>query len=178
MSNIPSMPDMPDMPGMPDVSHTPNVSKLSKLPSKLAPHQRHRARVAAFQVLYELEVAPQHAGDAALARLLTEVPLPAEAARFAQELVTGVASHQAAIDDRIRGAAPAWPLDQMPKVDISILRLAIFEILFDNRTPLKAAINEAVELAKQFGGESSPRFVNGVLGAIAANSASSGQPPV
>ena len=149
-----------------------------KLPAKLSPSQRHRARVAAFQVLYELEVAPRHDGEAVLARRLREAPLPAEAARFAQDLVTGILSRRTAIDERIRAAAPAWPLDQMPKVDVSILRLAIFEILFDNRTPLKAAINEAVELAKQYGGESSPRFVNGVLGAIAANAPSSGQPPV
>jgi N utilization substance protein B len=150
----------------------------NKLPAKLPPSQRHRARVVAFQVLYELELAPRHDVEAALAQRVREAPLPAEAARFAQELVAGVSSRRAEIDERIRAAAPAWPLDQMPKVDISILRLAIFEILFDNRTPLKAAINEAVELAKQYGGESSPRFVNGVLGAIAANAASAGQPPV
>ena len=70
------------------------------------------------------------------------------------------------IDEVIRQKAPAWPLEQVAVVDRNILRLAIYEILIDNRVPVRAAINEAVELAKSFGGESSPKFVNGVLGSV------------
>lgn len=139
--------------------------------------QRHRAREAAVAILYELALAPGHDLGRALAARVEEESLPPEAAEFARELVAGVFAHRAEIDARIRSTAPAWPLDQMPKVDVSILRLAIFEILFDNSTPLKAAINEAVELAKEYGGENSPRFVNGVLGAIVDESAASYRPP-
>jgi N utilization substance protein B len=78
------------------------------------------------------------------------------------------------LDEIISDSAPSWPLDQMSKIDMSILRLAIFEILFDNRVPLKAAINEAVELGKRFGSDSSSRFINGVLGTVAANQQSQG----
>jgi N utilization substance protein B len=72
------------------------------------------------------------------------------------------------LDIIIEKSAPNWPIDQMSKIDKNILRLAIFEILFDNRVPLKAAINEAVELGKRFGSDSSSRFINGVLGTVAA----------
>lgn len=139
--------------------------------------RRHRGRVLALEVLYELELAPGHAAEAALAQRGEDREAAPETVAFARELIEGIDQHRAAIDDRIHHAAPAWPLDQMPRIDVSILRLAIFEILFDNRTPLKAAINEAVELAKEYGGENSPRFVNGVLGAIVGDSASSARPP-
>ena len=72
------------------------------------------------------------------------------------------------LDEVIRKNAPAWPLEQVAAVDRNILRLAIYEIVIDNRVPMRAAINEAIELAKEFGGEASPKFVNGVLGSVAA----------
>src|SRR5205085_10913622 len=81
------------------------------------------------------------------------------------------------LDSVIAQSAPNWPIEQMSKIDKNILRLAIFEILFDNRVPLKAAINEAVELGKRFGSDSSSRFINGVLGTV-ASSISSGRLPV
>jgi transcription antitermination protein NusB len=87
---------------------------------------------------------------------------------FARSLVTGVLQHTAELDALIEKSAPNWPLDQMSSIDKTILRLAIFEILFDNRVPLKAAINEAVELGKRFGSDSSSRFINGVLGTVAS----------
>ena len=93
---------------------------------------------------------------------------------FATALVEGVLQNQELLDTIIAESAPSWPIEQMSKIDKSILRLAIFEILFDNRVPLKAAINEAVELAKRFGSESSSRFINGVLGTVAANQQSRG----
>ena len=82
---------------------------------------------------------------------------------------------RAELDEIIVRSAPNWPLDQMSRIDKSILRLAIFEILFDNKVPLKAAINEAVELAKRFGSDSSSRFINGVLGTVADLSQSRGR---
>ena len=100
------------------------------------------------------------------ARLVEEAAAPPEVEAFARELVTGVLEHREEIDEVIRQKATAWPLEQVAVVDRNILRLAIFEILLDNRVPVRAAINEAVELAKAFGGESSPKFVNGVLGAV------------
>ena len=127
--------------------------------------QRRKARVIALKALYEMD-AVAHQPQDILARLLEEAAAPPEVEAFARELVAGVLEHQAEIDEVIRQKAPAWPLEQVAVVDRNILRLAIFEVLLDNMVPVRAAINEAVELAKAFGGESSPRFVNGVLGAV------------
>lgn len=103
-----------------------------------------------------------------LERLLGETPMPAEAQGFARSLLRGILAHHQEIDRAVQKAAPTWPLDQMARVDLNILRLAIFEIIFDNEVPLKVAINEAIELAKTFGSDNSPKFVNGVLGTIVA----------
>ena len=132
---------------------------------------RRQARITAFQTLFEVDTTGHAAGEV-LDRLLEEAPLPAEAAEFARRLVSGVLPKSSEIDRIISEAAPAWPLDQMARVDKNILRLAIFEILFNNDTvPAKAAINEAVELAKLFGSESSSKFVNGVLGTVVSRRA-------
>ena len=80
--------------------------------------------------------------------------------------MNGVLENKTSIDEHIRRFARAWPLEQMAVVDRNILRLAIYEVLVDNRVPVRVAINEAVELAKDFGGQSSPRFVNGVLSSV------------
>jgi N utilization substance protein B len=85
---------------------------------------------------------------------------------YAHELVYGVLAHLDQIDETIQGVAHEWPLAQMARIDKNILRLAIYEILFNNAVPAKVAINEAVELAKLFGSDTSSRFVNGVLGTI------------
>jgi len=127
--------------------------------------QRRKARIIALKALYEMDTVAHQPQDI-LARLLEEAVAPPDVEAFARELVTGVLEHQGEIDEVIRQKAPAWPLEQVAVVDRNILRLAIFEILLDNRVPVRAAINEAVELAKAFGGESSPKFVNGVLGAV------------
>jgi hypothetical protein len=82
--------------------------------------------------------------------------------------VFGVLGNSDELDILIEKSAPNWPIEQMSRIDKTILRLAIFEILFDNRVPLKAAINEAVELGKRFGSDSSSRFINGVLGTVAS----------
>lgn len=129
---------------------------------------RRRARVVALQALYEVDCA-HHDPFATLARLLEDSTLPDEGREFAQELVTGVIARRADIDHVITRTAPLWPLDQIAVVDRNILRLAIHEILLNNKVPMRAAINEAVELAKLFGSESSPRFINGVLGTVSAH---------
>ncbi|MFH0847462.1 MAG: transcription antitermination factor NusB [Chloroflexota bacterium] len=127
---------------------------------------RRKARALALQALYEIDLAG-HDAEAVLTSLLSDSHLPPEDSDFVRELVTGVISHREGIDEKIQEFAPSFPVSQLPVVDRNILRLAILELLIDNKkVPLKVAINEAVELAKRFGGERSSKFVNGVLGSI------------
>jgi N utilization substance protein B len=129
------------------------------------PGTRHKARTIALQALYEIDSAGRKA-DAVVDRLLEGAGLSEENSEFARDLVTETVGHLDEIDANIRRFAPAWPVDQIATVDRNILRLAIFEILFDNKVPVKVAVSEAVELAKTFGSENSARFVNGVLGSV------------
>jgi N utilization substance protein B len=129
------------------------------------PGRRRRARILALQTLYEADTT-DHDAQETLNRLLAEAPVPDEIAAFARELVTDTISQREYIDGIIAEVAAAWPVEQMAPVDRNILRLAILEILLKNSTPLRAAINEAVELAKTFGSDNSARFVNGVLGSV------------
>lgn len=122
----------------------------------------------ALQALYESE-SVGHDPCSAITRLAKESSLSEKLAQFALELVTGVKQHEHEIDAHIRRYAPAWPVEQLALLDRNILRLAIFEILYDNSSPVKVAINEAVELAKAFGTDSSARFINGVLGSVVAD---------
>ena len=140
---------------------------MSKSPrSRRQPHgERRQARVAALQTLYEVDIA-HHDADEALARNAANLRLSPEALAYAEELIHGTLARLAEIDAAIAAAAPEWPLAQMARIDKNTLRLAIYEILYNTLVPAKVAINEAVELAKQFGGDASSRFVNGVLGAI------------
>jgi len=126
---------------------------------------RRQARIAALQTLYELDCT-KHKAEEALARLRAGETLPQEALSFSEELVKGVLQNKSELDALIKKFAPAFPPEQMSIIDRNILRLAIFEISFDDKTPFKVAINEAVELAKEFGSDSSPRLINGVLGSI------------
>ena len=137
---------------------------------------RRQARVIALQTLYEID-SSHHLAEDVLRRNLDEPPTEntnptqppdTRVREYARAIVEGVIGHETELDHVIEECAPSWPLDQMARIDKCILRLAIFEILFDNRVPLKAAINEAVELSKRFGSESSSCFVNGVLGTVAA----------
>ena len=128
---------------------------------------RRKARALALQALYEID-SVGHKAEEVVPRLLASGALPEENAAFTRELVSGVIQNRETIDQHIRRFAPAWPIEQIPVIDRNILRLAIFELLFDNKVPVKVAINEAVELAKRFGSDSSPKFVNGVLGSVSA----------
>ena len=126
---------------------------------------RRKARALALQTLYEIDSAG-HEAEEVLTHLLAEERLAEENANFTRELVSGVIQNKEKIDQNIQSFAPAWPIEQIPVVDRNILRLAIFEILLDNKVPVKVAINEAVELAKTFGSDNSSKFVNGVLGSV------------
>ncbi len=126
---------------------------------------RRKARHIALQALYEIDSAG-HNTEAVVARLLGETDLSEENNAFVRGLVSQVVAKRDRLDRYIEQFATAWPLSQLSLIDRNILRLAIFEILFDNSVSVKVAINEAVELAKKFGGDSSSKFVNGDLGSI------------
>jgi N utilization substance protein B len=131
-----------------------------------APTARRRARVIALQVLYELDGAARHDPDRAFENRLREQSIPTPAEGFAREVIVGVLENRTRIDTIISTYAPSWPIGQMAAVDKNILRVAIFELVIGDETPPKVAINEAVELAKVFGSDASPKFVNGVLGSV------------
>jgi N utilization substance protein B len=127
---------------------------------------RTRARSLALQVLYEVDIANHPPGEIYKLRL-EETPLPDDVAEFARQIIFGVLPITNTLDHLIAKYAPEWPLDQIAAIDRNILRMALWEFAVYGETPLKVAINEAVELAKLFGSDSAPRFVNGVLGALA-----------
>lgn len=127
---------------------------------------RRRARRVTLETLYEYDLA-NHPAFEVFARRLKDNPLESAGVAFAQRLIEGVLRHQDEMDTLIARYAPEWPLDQMAVIDRNILRMAIFEFLIDQETPVKVAINEAVELAKIYGSDSAPRFINGVLGTLA-----------
>ncbi|HET9590414.1 MAG TPA: transcription antitermination factor NusB [Anaerolineales bacterium] len=127
---------------------------------------RTRARSLALQVLYEVDIANHPPADVFRARL-EETPLSDELSDFARQIIFGVLPRTNNLDRLIARYAPEWPFDQVAAIDRNILRMALWEFAVFHETPIKVAINEAVELAKQFGSDSAPRFVNGVLGALA-----------
>jgi len=127
---------------------------------------RRKARTVALQALYEIDCT-RHPAAAVIEERLQEQPLASDMDQFARGLVEGVLAQAAALDQVIQKFAPEWPLAQMAVIDRNILRIAIWEFAAERQTPIKVAINEAVELAKLYGSDSAPRFVNGVLGALA-----------
>ncbi len=129
-------------------------------------------RRVALQTLYEMD-STGHDPHVVLSRLAEEETLSQDALSLALELVDGVSRNLQKIDSKIQEHAPDFPIAQLAIVDKCLLRIAIWEVLFDNKTPPKVAINEAVELAKKFGASSSYRFVNGVMGSIMASRQSS-----
>lgn len=126
---------------------------------------RRRARELALQALYEMDVA-SHQPIPALERLIDDARFDDEFAAMSRVLLTGVIDRLAELDGIIERTAPMWPTEQLSAVDRNILRIAIREFLVDNLTPTGAAINEAVELAKRYGSDSSGKFINGVLGSL------------
>ncbi len=128
---------------------------------------RTKARSLALQALYEIDVAG-HPPGIVLEERIQDGELDAELSEFARQIVTGVAPLFDTLDAFIAEHAPEWPLDQVAVIDRNILRIALWEFAVYGKTPIKVAINEAVELAKTFGSDSAPRFVNGVLGSLAA----------
>ena len=127
---------------------------------------RRRARRVTLEVLYEYDIVRHPAGEI-LQRRLEANNMDSSGTEFASQLVTGVLRNMEGMDILIARYAPEWPLDQMAVIDRNILRIAIYEFIASEETPVKVAINEAVELAKTYGSDSAPRFINGVLGTLA-----------
>lgn len=138
---------------------------------------RHLSRIIAIQSLYEWEfISKRFPGEVnfdqkekieeILERNYTEFQKAVNNRDFINELVEGVLANSERIDQIIKPAAPEWPIEQIALIDLVVLRMAIFELLYKREVPPKVAINEAVELAKTFGGLNSSRFVNGVLGTV------------
>jgi N utilization substance protein B len=127
---------------------------------------RRRGREAALQILFSVDLAGGPC-DAAVRDHFAFLASSAEGRDFAQLLVQGVAEQATAIDDMIRKVSEHWRLERMPRVDRNILRLSAYELMFMPDVPRRVTLNEAIELAKRYGGEGSPGFVNGVLDRIA-----------
>ena len=143
----------------------PVASESRRMADSRPPTTRRQSRIIALQVLYETDVAPRDT-NAVLERRIGEDSVPVAVAGFARDLVNGVLENREEIDKIVARFAPSWPVHQMAVVDRNILRMAIFEMMMGGETPPKVAINEAVDLAKAFGSDSSSKFVNGVLGSV------------
>jgi N utilization substance protein B len=127
---------------------------------------RTRARSLALQALYEIDISNHQPAEVMKARL-EESYLSDDLAEFVRQIIFGVLPIAVQLDQAIARYAPEWPIDQIAAIDRNILRIACWEFAVSEGTPVKVAINEAVELAKMFGSDSAPRFVNGVLGSLA-----------
>jgi len=130
--------------------------------------ERRMARELALQVLYEVDLVGHAPAVVLNERFTTADEVNGRVSGYARRLVEGVLASTPELDTYIQSHAPEWPLDQVAVVDRNLLRLALYEFTA-GRVPVKVAINEAVELAKEFGTDSSPRFVNGVLGALVSH---------
>lgn len=133
-------------------------------------NDRSLARRIALQILYEVDSA-HHEVIGVLMIHLEAREISSKTARYTRWLVLGVVNHQATLDETIHRYAPEWPIEQMAIIDRNILRIAAYEFAVATRIPVGVAIDEAVQLAKVFGADSSPAFVNGVLGALAEDKA-------
>ncbi len=128
---------------------------------------RTRARSLALQALYEIDLT-NHLLGTVVENRLNDSPMDEKLENFVFEIVRGVWPIKDKLDMFIAEHAPEWPLDQVAIIDRNILRIALWEFAVRGDTPIKVAINEAVELAKRYGSDSTPRFVNGVLGSLAS----------
>ena len=138
---------------------------------------RHLSRTIAMQTLYQWDFHGQKETDLddLLAYNLQEFAPGFNDDNFAKKLIDGVLKNRNEIDELIKKYATEWPLEQITTIDRNILRLGVYELKFDPDIPSKVAINEAIEVAKSFGGESSGKFINGVLGAIYKEMEAAGQ---
>lgn len=130
---------------------------------------RHLGRIIALQTLFELDFREQLGDDqfdldAVLARNIARYEATVEDKAFIKRLVLGVAKKQSELDGILQPLAPDWPIPTIARMDRVVLRIGIYELMFEEDMPAKVAINEAVELAKSFGNENSSKFINGVLG--------------
>lgn len=135
---------------------------------------RHLGRIVALQTLYEQDFRVECLDKSfklreVLSRNFERYSDTIDDKKFVRDLVLGVNKHQADIDNIIRPVAPEWPIEQIARVDRIILRMGVYELLHETTVPPKVAINEAVELAKAFGGDNSSKFINGVLGTVLRN---------
>ncbi|OVE78698.1 transcription antitermination factor NusB [bacterium G20] len=141
---------------------------------------RHLGRIVALQTLYEEDFRRECEDSAfslkdVLARNIDRYKETIDDKEFIERLVEGVSTGEQEIDDIIRPVAPEWPIEQIARIDRVILRIGVYELIFISDVPPKVAINEAVELAKAFGGDNSSKFVNGVLGTVLRNKEASAQ---
>ena len=128
---------------------------------------RTRARSVALQALYEIDLVGHPPGDVIRHRL-AEAQFEDKLAEFVRRIVVGVYGLSGELDKFIAEHAPDWPIDQVAIIDRNIIRIALWEFAVTHETPVKVAINEAIEIAKRYGSDSTPRFINGVLGSSAA----------
>jgi transcription antitermination protein NusB len=140
---------------------------VSPSPHRVPVGKRHHARELALKVLFQLEGTGDDPEEALRYHAL-ENGASEDVTNFARELVRGVLDNREKLDAILSETSEHWKLDQMAKVDRIILRIAVYEIAIDRKVPTKAAINESIELAKTFSGEDAGRFVNGILGRVAA----------
>jgi transcription antitermination protein NusB len=135
---------------------------------------RHLGRIVALQTLYEQDFRREAADDSfdlgqVLKRNIARYESTVDDVFFIEELVRGVTKHQTELDDALRPIAPEWPIEQIARMDRIVLRIGLYELTYEEGVPPKVVINEAVELAKAFGGDNSSKFVNGVLGTALKN---------
>lgn len=129
--------------------------------------ERRRARSLALQSLYEVDTVGHSPQEVVARHIEQNDTISDDGVVFLREMVFGVNASAHRLDELIASCAPEWPVDQLAVLDRNILRMALWELATSDQTPLKVAINEAVELAKRFGSDSSARFINGVLGTLA-----------
>lgn len=127
---------------------------------------RHFSRIQAIQSLYEWDFRPEVNTKEVLKRNIEQSQAHDVDIEFVHKIIDGVQKNIKEIDKTIEKSAPEWPLEQIAIIDKTVLRVAIFELLYSDEVPPKVAIDEAVELAKSFGGDNSSKFVNGVLGTV------------
>ena len=141
------------------------MSKSSQIANGMSPNDSRKARDIALKVLFEVD-SVDHSSDEVSIRYLNEKDVSRETGSFGNGLIQGVLANKSIIDDTIAEFAPAWPVVQLGLIERNVLRLAIYELTIRRISPPKVVINESVELAKTYGGDTSFKFVNGVLGSL------------